>query len=340
MTKAVLFFLAASLGYSCVKDRPEPMVTPPVSMKDSGKVFVVNEGGLWFGNASVSLYNRLSGAVTEDYFKERNGSALGDVAQSMYRYRDNYYVVVNNSGMIVVCDLEFKMSGVIPGLTSPRYMAFNGDKAYVSDFKSGCIHVIDLLTKSKVSQINCPGFTEDLILSNGNLWVANVNREYLYLADIQTDKIIDSVWVGANESGMRLDHEGKLWLLSGGKNGVYPPALRRIDPLSRTVDKTLVFPAAATPFRLAANRKGDTLYYLNKDLFCHALTENTLSGSPMVQAGNRNFYSLAVHPNSSEIYLSDALDYVQRSNIYIYNAKGQEKSTFKAGINASGFYFE
>jgi len=40
------------------------------------------------------------------------------------------------------------------------------------------------------------------------------------------------------------------------------------------------------------------------------------------------------------VYAADVLDYVQRSQIYIYDTKGKQSSTFKAGIISNGFYFE
>lgn len=71
-------------------------------------MFVINEGNFGSGNASVSLFDPAKNEVVEDFYKTQNSAALGDVAQSMSRVNDNYYVVVNNSAKILVCDKDFK----------------------------------------------------------------------------------------------------------------------------------------------------------------------------------------------------------------------------------------
>jgi hypothetical protein len=59
-----------------------------------------------------------------------------------------------------------------------------------------------------------------------------------------------------------------------------------------------------------------------------------------VSGNNRVYYGLGVNPRDYTIYAADALDYVQRSNIYIFDNNGNQLSFFKAGIISNGFYFE
>ena len=70
------------------------------------------------------------------------------------------------------------------------------------------------------------------------------------------------------------------------------------------------------------------------------INSSSLPSQPIVAQGNRNYYGLGVQGDTYRIYASDALDFIQRSNVYIFDMNGNEKSFFKAGTNANGFWFE
>ncbi len=329
------------LVLSCVKDKPEahsPVLSNPESSK---QVFVVNEGNFSSGNASISLYNTANNEVQEDQFKAVNNAALGDVAQSMALINGHYYLVVNNSGKIVVCDKNFKMTANITGLLSPRYiLQVSVTKAYVSDYKSGRVSVVNLTNHSVSHSIILPGWTEEMLMLNNKVFVCNVNREYLYVIDPNQDEVEDSVWVGKNVSGIQSDKNSKVWILSSGDLANSSARLSLINATTLDVEKTYVFPTQRQPFKLAINGQRDSLYFIDKGICVMPVNAVALPDVPIIPAGQSNFYGLGIHPQSSEIYVSDALDYVQRSHITVYSAAGSKKTEFKAGINANGFYFE
>src|SRR4051812_7555832 len=92
---------------SCVKDKPVP--ANATSIEQSGlRIFVLNEGNFGTGNASLSQYDENSGALVEDVYKQVNSENLGDVLQSMTLADRNFYLVMNNSGKVVVCDKQLK----------------------------------------------------------------------------------------------------------------------------------------------------------------------------------------------------------------------------------------
>src|SRR6185436_13136099 len=91
-------------------------------MSAGGKVFVVNEGNFMAGNASISLYDPATNQVVVDYYKNQNHDTVGDVAQHLRFFNGSYYIVVNNSGKILICDREMKKTGEIKGLSSPRFI--------------------------------------------------------------------------------------------------------------------------------------------------------------------------------------------------------------------------
>jgi hypothetical protein len=46
-----------------------------------------------------------------------------------------------------------------------------------------------------------------------------------------------------------------------------------------------------------------------------------------------------VNPFNNEVYVSDAKDFVQRSEVYRYRSDASPVGSFKAGIITGGFYF-
>ena len=119
---SILFlFLAFS---SCVKDKPNSPVQPQVQLTNSKKVYIINEGPFQGvgNNGTISLYDPGNGEVIENFYEVQNQAQIGNVAQSLNYINGNYYIVVNNANKIIVCDNQFKKTGQINGLTSPRYI--------------------------------------------------------------------------------------------------------------------------------------------------------------------------------------------------------------------------
>ena len=164
-----IIIIITSTFWSCVKDEPQAPTTTTATINSTNKVLVSNEGsfGNIPGNASISLYDASSGAVVEDYFKQQNPTTiLGDICQSITKYNNNYYVVVNNSHKIeVVSAYDFKKTTTIAGFNSPRYMLpITYNKAYVSDLFARSIQIINLNTNTITGSIPTYSNTEQMVL--------------------------------------------------------------------------------------------------------------------------------------------------------------------------------
>lgn len=340
--KVFLSVLTCVTLASCVKDKPNVTSAPNVQLSDDKKVYIVNEGNFMAANSSVSLYDPGTNEVIENFFHSANNSVLGDVAQSINFFNSSWYIVVNNSNKIVVCDKHMKQKAVISGLQSPRYITrVSNSKAYVSDLYANNIKVIDLNTNSVTGSINCAGWTEQMIFLYGKIFVTNLKRNYVYVIDVTNDLIKDSIEVGPNAGSIVSDKYDKLWVLSAGNQSqAVLPTLRRIDPLTNQVQKTFEFSAAEIPGNLCINGSGDTLFFLNSGVYRMPVNGTALPASAFIPKGNKTFYGLGVNPNDYCIYVSDALDYIQRANIYVFDSNGSQKNVFKAGINSNSFYFE
>jgi YVTN family beta-propeller protein len=338
----LFLIITCSLLLSCVKDKPPVNQPVNVQLSNSGKVYIVNEGKFNSGDAAVSLYDPGTGQVVENYFQSQNNTTLGDVAQSMNYFNLNYYIVVNNSNKVVICDAQMKKKATISGLSSPRYiLPVSNSKAYVSDLFSNFISVVSLNTNSLTGTIACAGWTEKMVMLYNKVYVTNMYRNYVYVINAANDTKIDSIFVGPNAGSIVVDKNDNIWVLSeGDQSKNINGSLSRYNTTSSQVDKVMIFSNGDSPFNLCLNKTKDTLYYLNNGVYRISINDNFLPGSAFIAKNGRNFYGLGINPNDYNIYVSDAIDYVSKSGIYIYSPSGAEKSNFKAGINANSFYFE
>jgi len=340
---AYLFFISI-VAFSCVKDKPGSTVSPSVSFSNGHKTYITAEGNYGGNNSGVSLYDLGNGQVTNDIYKIQNNNAvLGDVCQSITMANNNFYLVVNNSGKIVVVGSDdFKLKGTITGLTSPRFLLpITFQKAYVSDLYSNSISIVDLTTNSKTGSIPCGGWTERMALIYNQAFVTNQKRNYTYVVNTINDQITDSLNVGVYAGSIVIDKNSKVWVLStGDKTNSIVGKLSRINPVNLQTEATFTFNPNDVPSNLCINAGKDTLYFLNTGVYRMGINSTTLPGSTFVSSTGNNFYGLGVNDKDYTIYVSDAIDYIQKSTIMVYQPNGQLKTTFKAGINASDFYFE
>ncbi|MDX2002858.1 MAG: YncE family protein [Chitinophagales bacterium] len=323
--------------------RKEQDTLPETALVSPGSVLVLNEGNYTYGNASVTWYHPDSTAIRQDLFEAVNNRPLGDVAQSMAVINGKGYLVVNNSSKIEVVNLsDFKSVATITGLLSPRYLLpVSSSKAYVTDIYADKIHILDLATQSKVGEIACSGWTEDILLANGKAWVVNYDSSRIEIIDPNTDQKIGSVPVPKSPSSMVSDTLGKLWVLSAGDNlQSIAPTLSRIDPSTQSVEWSQTFPMGAAPTDLNIAPDGQRLYYFDQHIYSLNIADNVLPSVPIINASGRLFYTLGLSPDGGRLYAADAIDYNQRGKVYVYQLPTlQPIDTFASGIIPGYFYF-
>lgn len=326
---------------ACRKDKPEQPEETPIILGNDHGVYITNEGNFQWGNAKVSYYDIATDHATEDLYQPANGVALGDVCQSMVLFNNKAYLVVNNSGKVVVVDPNtFVATGTITGFTSPRYfLPVSNGKAYVTELAGNAVRVVDLNTNTITGSIPCAGMTQELVLAHGNAFVTNESRAYVYVINTATDAITDSVAVSRGGNSIVEDANGKLWVACTGGGGT-APALYRIDPRSATVEATFPYSnSAMNPWRLRINGSKDTLYFFRGGVYRMAITDAAVPTSAFIPTHGRNLYGLGIDPQNGTLYLADAVDYVQRGVIYRYRPDGTLLSTFHAGIIPGSFCF-
>lgn len=315
-------------------------------------LFITNEGNFQYGNASLSYYDPENKKVENDIFYRSNGRKLGDVAQSITIHDGKGYVVVNNSGAVYVIDLEtFEILGGITNLTSPRYVHFVSDtKAYITDLYTTAITIFNPQTLQKTGYIDTQGHksTEQMVQYGKyvftNCW--SYDNKILVI-DTETDQMVDAITVGIQPTSLALDKYGKIWTITDGGHedspyGYEAPALYRIDAETRIIEETFTFKKGERASEVELNGAQDTLYFINEDIWCMDVTDSRIPVRPFLKSPAKSsiYYGLAVDPYSSEVYVADAIDYVQHGVIYRFTPQAMPIDTFKVGIIPGAFCFK
>lgn len=332
------------MGSSCVEDKPPEPVTVNPGVENSDRVFVCNEGNFQFGNSSVSVLFPRDTTIVNNYYRNANNKPLGDVCQSITFFQNRGYIVVNNSSKVVVVnDLDFREIGVISNLESPRYLLpVSNSKAYVSDLYANAIHVINLNSLSKESEIPMAGWTEEMSLIYGFAFVTCRAQPYLYVVETVDNKVVDSIAVSKGAGSMVVDHLDRLWVsCSVGVSGSTSSSLYCIDPASREVIKSFnLDPGETSISHLELSSSKDSIYFIKDHIYKMSVEANELPSTAFINSEGRLFYGLGVSSRSGDVFISDAIDYNQRGRIFQYSAAATLKWSYLAGIIPGNISFQ
>ncbi|MBQ8672472.1 MAG: YncE family protein [Bacteroides sp.] len=314
-------------------------------------LFVINEGNFQYGNATLSYYDPDARKTENELFYRANAMKLGDVAQSMLIRDGIGWVVVNNSHVVFAIDVRtFKEVGRITGFTSPRYIHFVTDeKAYVTQIWDNRIFIVNPKRYEITGYIECPdmemesGSTEQMVQLGRYVYVNCWSYQNRILKiDTETDRVVDELRVGIQPTSLVMDKNHKLWTVTdggyeGSPYGHEAPSLYRIDAETFTVEKQYRFAFGDSPSEVQLDGNGEKLYWINGGIWEMDVDADNVPGRPFLPYNGTIYYGLTVCPYTGDVYVADAIDYVQPGKVYRYSKEGEKLDEFYVGIIPGSF---
>ena len=307
-------------------------------------LFICNEGNFQYGNATLSYYDPESRTVQNEVFFRANAMKLGDVAQSMTIHNGIGWVVVNNSHVVFAIDIHtFKEVGRITN------HFLSDEKAYITQIWDNRIFIVNPKRFEITGYIEVPnmtmesGSTEQMVQYGRYLYVNCWSYQNRILKiDTETDKVVDELVVGIQPTSLVMDCHHKLWTVTdggyeGSPYGHETPSLFRIDAETFTIEQQFKFQFGDAPSEVQLNGTGNRLYWLNKDVWEMEVEADRLPVRPFLPYSGTLYYGLTVSPHSGDVYVADAIDYVQQGMVYRYSKEGTLLDKFYVGIIPGSF---
>lgn len=356
--------LATVLLSSCRKTETPiigPTVTPvaPANLGPVKGFFLLNEANMGSNKASIDFFESETGKYFKNIFPTRNPKIvkeLGDVGNDIQIYGDKLYAVINVSNLVMVMDVNTaKQIATIP-IPNCRYITFDKGNAYVSSYagpvkidlnaRLGYVAKIDTATLS-VKDTCVVGYQpEEMVIRDNKLYVANSGGyrvpnydNTVSVIDLNTFKETKKITVGINLHRLELDKYNNIYASSRGDYKGIASNLYVINPADKVSD---VLSLGVTNMTLS----GDSLYVYSTE-WSHITNSNTISyaivNTKTKAIVSRNFitdgtekriaipYGIAIHPETKEIFVTDARDYVTPGRLYCFSPDGKRKWDVETG---------
>ena len=338
----IIFLLAIS---ACNKTK-----TPVAGSPTANGVYITNEGDFNSGQGEISFYNPVNDSISNSLFSAINGYKLGDVVQSMYIKDSTGFIVVNNSAKVEVVkipSLKHILTISIPN-SSPRYfLPVNDSIGYVTDIYRSEVHVINYKTGSLITNItSLAKYTEHLVMINGVVIVEERNLNPASTGSVvtinpATNTLIQRYsFAGSSVDGMVNDNLNRIWFGMDADSIHHIPATIYCLNNDMSVNKRIALGTGHTIADLKINSAGNEIYYFdNNGVNAISINDTAAPVNPLIPVSGRNLYGLGIDPKYGDVYVSDALDYVQKSKIYRYDTNGNLKDSFLAGVISGNFAF-
>jgi DNA-binding beta-propeller fold protein YncE len=349
-----------------------PAEEEPVSGPEDPGVagfYLLNEGNMGSNKATLDYCNLATGEYFRNLYAEANPNVpreLGDVGNDLRIYGSRLYAVINCSNKVEVMDaVTARRLGQID-LPNCRYIRFHAGYAYVTSYagpvelnpeyrQRGFVARIDTATLQETGRCLVGYQPDELEIVGDKIYVAN-SGGYLFPNYENTVSVIDipsftetgRIEVAVNLHRLRADRFGNLWVTSRGDYFTKTSRLYCVDTAKNV--PTDSFSVAASNFWLA----GDSLYLIGMQWNPASMTDE--AAYSIVDVGrkaivSRNFitdgserdirspYGIAVHPQTGDIYLTDARNHISPGILYCFDRDGRQKWNVRTGDIPAHFAF-
>ena len=356
------FFMLALAGctflVSCENDDDLNGVPEEEQGEYSSGIIVLNEGVFGSGNSSVAFVDEDAGTVSDSIFYKANSeAALGDVAQSIAFHEDYAFIVVNVSNKVEVVDRNTfeSIATIESGLVNPRYIAFSGEQAYVSNWGDGndpdddYIAVINTETFSIEENIGVKNGPEKLLADDDRIYVAHeggytaTDNDKISVINTTTNVVEEIITVGDNPVSLEIDN-GVLWVAASG----YPYApnetagrILTIDLATYEVLQEFEFPNATDHPRNLELENGLVYFTLGNSVYAFDQNEENLPESEVLVMEEVQILGGLEVENSRIYATSRNSSYTGTGDLFIYNfADGSLLESYEVGINPNEVHLQ
>lgn len=345
------------LFVACSNENGEDNRTPEIPKPEiiGENLIICNEGNWQSDNGQLSYYDGTAGVLTNKWFRQVNGSKLGDTPNDIIQVNDTLIAIaVNWSNIIQYIHPDGTACGATENVPNNRRMCADGNYLYITSyahqcgnqtFEKGYVAKIDVKTKQVVATCEVGWEPEGVRLYEGKLYVANTggyafseNHAYettVQVVDAETMKSIKTIDTGCINLYGEMSQAGQyLCINSCGDYYNVKPKTVIVDCKTDEV-KTFDFPCTynTTDGKLFytvgsefSYNTGAYVYQIKtinpetkevKDgIFCETITQKIKEiTSP---------YELYISPYTKNVYFTDAGSYASAGYLYGYTKEGEE----------------
>ena len=345
------------LFVACSNENGEDNRTPEIPKPEiiGENLIICNEGNWQSDNGQLSYYDGTAGVLTNKWFRQVNGSKLGDTPNDIIQVNDTLIAIaVNWSNIIQYIHPDGTACGATENVPNNRRMCADGNYLYITSyahqcgnqtFEKGYVAKIDVKTKQVVATCGVGWEPEGVRLYEGKLYVANTggyafseNHAYettVQVVDAETMKSIKTIDTGCINLYGEMSQAGQyLCINSCGDYYNVKPKTVIVDCKTDKVS-TFDFPCTynTTDGKLFytvgsefSYNTGAYVYQIKtinpetkevKDgIFCETITQKIKEiTSP---------YELYISPYTQNVYFTDAGSYASAGYLYGYTKEGEE----------------
>jgi len=372
MKKIMPILVCLFFVLSCRKgdDAAIPPTVTPVTPGTSGPIkgfFLLNEANMGSNKSSLDYFDYTSGAYHKNIYPTRNPGVvkeLGDVGNDIQIYGSKLYAVINVSNLVEVMDLATaKHIGTIT-IPNCRYLTFDKGYAYVSSYagpvlidpnaRLGYVAKVDTATL-KVKDTCVVGYQpEEMVIRDNKLYIANSGGyrvpnydNTVSVIDLNTFKETKKITVAINLDHLKLDGHGNIYVTSRGDYKTTPSNTYILDATDKVTD-VLNLPAGNLTIcgDSAYVYSTEWSYITNKNTITYAIVntvqKRVVSRSFITDGTDKKIaipYGIAINPETREIYVTDARDYVTPGRLYCFTPDGKYKWDVETGDIPAHFAF-
>lgn len=342
----IAILIAMSINLSSCKDDKD---NNDIIIENLGKgLFVLNEGNWNFNNAALSFYDKNTSKCEEDIFGKKNNQDLGDTGNDMIAYENKLYIAVKESASLVVVNkLDGKLIKRIKIINKegknrmPSRLCSGNNMIYLSSMDGYLIEInpYDNIITREVKVGSSP---EGIAFANNKIYVANSGgMDYpnydstLSVIDANTMVELKKINIGLNPYSVKNLGNNKIGVMVTGNYNDIPTQFTIINTNNDLIEKS------TEVNMLNFEVFGDKILYSNYlwgsgRTAVHIYDYNTSDtyGSIFFANGEATPditypYKITVNNNDNEVYISDAKDYSQSGEVFVYDFQGNYKYKFK-----------